>query len=257
MTKGAAGSMTEKKHHETDTDNGNTEQDEGACPPSIPEVLLPTQRLIEERTETDNTEDTLSIVFDAMESALSAVVITDIRGRIVYANTAFLRMFDYSERTEVLGKNAVEVFPSKDIRSFSDFNAVTELAENHFAEFIVQRKSGEKFVVEASSSSVTASDGQIVGNMASFLDITLRKQAEEEREHALQELRAAFEKIKVLKGLVPICAWCKNVRDDSGFWKRVEQYVEEHSEARFSHGICPNCYKKTFPNLLPLEDEKA
>jgi len=63
----------------------------------------------------------------------------------------------------------------------------------------------------------------------------------EQRERLIKELRTAMENLRVLRGLLPICAWCKKIRDDSGYWKQLEQYVEEHSEAAFTHGICPEC----------------
>jgi PAS domain S-box-containing protein len=73
-------------------------------------------------------------------------------------------------------------------------------------------------------------------------DITLRKQAEE----ALQK---AFDQIKTLRGIVPICASCKMIRVDKGYWNHVESYVSDHTEAQFSHGICPECKKKLYPEL--------
>lgn len=57
----------------------------------------------------------------------------------------------------------------------------------------------------------------------------------------VDELRHALEHIKTLRGVVPICAWCKKIRDDEGYWKQLESYVREHTEAEFSHGICPSC----------------
>lgn len=63
------------------------------------------------------------------------------------------------------------------------------------------------------------------------------------------ELRQAFDQIKTLRGIVPICASCKNIRDDQGFWTQVEVYVHAHTEAQFSHGICPKCLTKLYPEL--------
>ena len=60
------------------------------------------------------------------------------------------------------------------------------------------------------------------------------------------ELQAALDKVKVLSGLIPICAGCKKIRDDKGFWADLEHYVSEHSDATFSHGLCPDCIKKYF-----------
>jgi GAF domain-containing protein len=64
-----------------------------------------------------------------------------------------------------------------------------------------------------------------------------------------QELEQALNEVKTLQGLMPICASCKKVRDDQGYWSEIEQYVEEHSKAQFSHGICPDCVKRLYPNL--------
>ena len=63
----------------------------------------------------------------------------------------------------------------------------------------------------------------------------------------VEELRRAFDHIKTLRGIVPICAKCKNIRDDQGYWKQVEVYVRDHTEAEFSHCICPSCMKKLYP----------
>ena len=74
-----------------------------------------------------------------------------------------------------------------------------------------------------------------------IIDITDRKQAEAERERLLTELQASLAEIKTLRGIIPICAWCKKIRDDQGYWEKVEDYIKRHSSANFTHGICPDC----------------
>jgi hypothetical protein len=64
-----------------------------------------------------------------------------------------------------------------------------------------------------------------------------------------KELKEAYENIRVLKGLIPICSKCKKVRNDDGFWEQVEDYIGQHSEADFSHSICPDCLKELYPGL--------
>ena len=71
------------------------------------------------------------------------------------------------------------------------------------------------------------------------------------------ELQQALENIKTLQGLIPICAKCKNVRDDDGFWEQVESYITKHSDAIFSHSICPDCGKKLYPELWSDINEKS
>jgi hypothetical protein len=69
------------------------------------------------------------------------------------------------------------------------------------------------------------------------------------QEHLIVELQKALEKVKVLSGLLPICASCKDIRDDKGYWKQVEVYIRDHSEAEFTHSICPDCTKRLYPKL--------
>ena len=81
-------------------------------------------------------------------------------------------------------------------------------------------------------------------------DRLARKQAEAAREQLIVELQAALANIKTLRGLLPICASCKKIRDDQGYWTQVEVYVHDHSEAEFSHGICPECARRLYPELF-------
>jgi hypothetical protein len=90
---------------------------------------------------------------------------------------------------------------------------------------------------------------RLTGVLCAFTDITERKQAEEERERLIVELQEALAKIKTLRGFIPICASCKKVRDDEGYWHQVEVYIRDHSEAEFSHGLCPDCLKKLYPEF--------
>jgi hypothetical protein len=85
------------------------------------------------------------------------------------------------------------------------------------------------------------------GNSGFFVhvaDITQMKRLAQDRENLILDLRAALGQIKTLSGLLPICAWCKNVRDDKGYWKEIQTYLSEHSEVSFTHGICEDCAKK-------------
>jgi len=78
-----------------------------------------------------------------------------------------------------------------------------------------------------------------------------RKAREQELKKRTQELEQALREVKVLRGFIPICASCKKIRNDRGYWQLVEAYIREHSEAEFSHGICPDCIKKFFPGVEP------
>ncbi len=70
------------------------------------------------------------------------------------------------------------------------------------------------------------------------------KKAEQEQRELVKKLQEAMASIKTLRGLLPMCAWCKKIRDDKGYWEQLDVYIREHSEADFTHGICPECLKK-------------
>ena len=80
-------------------------------------------------------------------------------------------------------------------------------------------------------------------------EIVERKKAEKEKEKIIAELQEMMAKIKTLSGMLPICSHCKKIRDDKGYWSQIESYIRNHSEAEFSHSICPECAKKLYPDL--------
>jgi GAF domain-containing protein len=110
-------------------------------------------------------------------------------------------------------------------------------------------------VVECYSRRTQPPDRQLLdllGDLGSQIGQFLkRKEVELEREQVIGELKEALRNIKTLKGLLPICASCKKVRDDRGYWDQIETYVSRHSEAEFSHGICPDCVRRLYPDLYP------
>ncbi|MFA7382191.1 MAG: hypothetical protein WC001_01940 [Desulfurivibrionaceae bacterium] len=80
-------------------------------------------------------------------------------------------------------------------------------------------------------------------------EIEERKRTEVEKEQLIALLQKAIQEVKVLSGFLPICASCKKIRDDTGYWRQIEEYISKHSNALFSHGICPDCSKKLYPEL--------
>jgi PAS domain S-box-containing protein len=106
---------------------------------------------------------------------------------------------------------------------------------------------------------VVGKDGLVLGGIGILQDFTERIQGEEEKSGLIIELQNALAQVKKLSGFLPICASCKKIRDDSGYWHQVERYVTEHSEAEFSHGICPDCIRKLYPEIadeFPRRQEK-
>jgi HAMP domain-containing protein len=94
-----------------------------------------------------------------------------------------------------------------------------------------------------------SSDGNVSTILEVSRDITDRMNAEAEREKLISELRTALTKVKTLSGLLPICSYCKKIRDDKGYWNQIEAYIRDRSEAEFSHSICQECANKYHPDL--------
>ena len=92
-------------------------------------------------------------------------------------------------------------------------------------------------------------DGSTSGKVLVIHDLSQRRALELEREKLITELQAALGDIKTLRGLLPICASCKKIRDDKGSWKGLERYIMDHSDAQFSHDICPDCIRRLYPEL--------
>jgi len=80
-------------------------------------------------------------------------------------------------------------------------------------------------------------------------DISKRRQSEAEREKLILELQEAMANVKALRGLLPICAYCKKIRDDQGYWNQVELYIRRHADVQFTHGVCPDCARRIVPDV--------
>ncbi len=203
----------------------------------------------------DQLPDALEIVFHAINSTVGGILITDKAGQIRFVNPSFLALFDYENSNEILGTDAAELFATNEVKKFSDVKAIIDTVKCETEEFTVVNKSGNSFMVEVQSSNVKNSDGEVIGRMASFVDVTERKNIEQDRERLISKLQDALNHIKTLRGIIPICASCKQIRDDKGFWHQVEVYVRDHSEANFSHSICPKCAKSLYPDLEIYKDD--
>jgi hypothetical protein len=113
---------------------------------------------------------------------------------------------------------------------------------------------GTRKTILNSALPIRGRDGSITGAIIVNQDISGRRRIELEREGLLQRLQAALEQVQTLTGLLPICAKCKKIRDEQSQWHSIESYITEHSAATFSHGLCPECLERYYPNP-PLGNE--
>jgi PAS domain S-box-containing protein len=174
-----------------------------------------------------------------LENALDAVLLTRPDGAVLYANPSACTLFGYTiDEFRILGRNAVV--------DHSDPRLAKALEERRqsgrfWGVMTLVRKDGTRFLGEVSSAVFSDTSGEQRTSMF-IRDVT-------ERERMIGKLQDALSKAKQLSGLLPICASCKRIRNDEGYWQDVAGYISEHSDAGFSHGICPDCRRRLYPNL--------
>lgn len=204
-----------------------------------------------------NNEDTLSGLrgqasgpfFHAVEASPNAIMITDQTGGVEYVNPQFTALTGYPA-DEVVGQNArILKANCTDPQIFGNLWATITKGEVWRGEFLNRRKDGSTYLERAAISGFRERTGNFTHYIAIKEDITEEKRVQTERKKLIRELQTALQEVKTLSGLLPICASCKSIRNDQGYWHQIETYVEAHSTATFSHGICPACIRKLYPEL--------
>ncbi len=162
-------------------------------------------------------------------------------GYILDVNPTWLTFLGY-QREEVIGKHYTKFLHPESQQDFDEnFPKLKQRGRVNAVQFQLTHKDGQFLYVSLNGSVGYKDDGNVNRTYCVFHDITERKQAEKEREKLINELKEALVNVKTLSGLLPICANCKKIRDDKGYWNNLEGYIQTHSEAEFSHGMCPKC----------------
>ena len=201
-----------------------------------------------ERRKAQETADYLAAI---VESSDDAIIGQKLDGTILTWNAGAERLYGYSP-AEAKGQSIfILIPPNRREEMPSIFESIKRGERLERFETARLRKDGERLEVSLTLSPIKNGAGEIIGASSIARDITARKRAEEERQRMIQELNEALSKVKLLRGLLPICSSCKRIRDDHGYWQQVEKYVQEHSEAEFSHAICPECMETLYPEFGP------
>ena len=192
------------------------------------------------------------------QSAKDAIITADQSGKITFCNTAANNMFGYRENA-LIGQSISILMPQRFRKAHE--NGMARVAAsgktrlvNETVELYGITRDGSEFPVELSLS--TWKSGNHTFYAGIIRDISERKQYEQEREALIDHLKRSLAKVRKLSGLLPICASCKKIRDDRGYWNQIEAYIRDHSEAEFSHGICPECSRRLYPEYHREKSEK-
>ncbi len=191
-----------------------------------------------------DSEELFRSTFNAMNEGL---IVTDAELNPIYVNPKMLELTGYT-KTDLEFVNTGQFFTK------ASWDALMKSYHANFAsgkptsmEVQIVNKDGSVMDFLFSGNFVLK-DGKVHKAVAIFTDINEIKASEAEREKMILELEEALDSVKTLSGLLPICAHCKKIRDDSGYWKKIETYIEENSEASFSHSICMDCAELLYKN---------
>lgn len=191
-----------------------------------------------------------------VESSLDAIITINSDCSITSWNAGAKKMFGYDAH-EVLGRTTEFLVPPamreneiKHLRKIKETGMAPQTGKTF--ETKNMRKNGEVFPAEHSVFQWQAG-GQTCFS-AIIRDVSIRKKAEAEKEKLIENLKNALDKVQTLSGLLPICSSCHKIRDDSGYWNKIELYIKDHSQAEFTHSLCPDCARKYYPEYCDDQD---
>jgi PAS domain S-box-containing protein len=182
---------------------------------------------------------------DLFENANDAIFILDSDLNYKDVNKKAVELLGYS-REELLHLNVKDLIPPEQHpKSDKEFEKLHR--KGSYEKFVgkTRTKDGRWLDVEVNSSAIFE-NGKIIGSRDIVRNITERKKTEKEKEALISELQKALDEITTLKGILPFCSFCKKIRNDKGYWERVDIYIRDHSEADISHSICPECAKRHY-----------
>jgi PAS domain S-box-containing protein len=193
-----------------------------------------------------------------IESVPECVKLFSRDGSLLHMNRAGLAMIEADSLDDVKGKSVYALIAPKYREAFGSLTERNFVGESGILEFDIVGLKGRHLRLETHAVPLRNSNGDIYASLGITRNVTERRLAEEEREKLITKLQDALANVKTLTGLLPTCAWCRKVRDDRGYWDKLENYIRHHSDADFTHGICPECLKKEDPGAYNkwLEDNK-
>ncbi|BBO90177.1 response regulator [Desulfosarcina ovata] len=201
----------------------------------------------------------LSLFKRVVAASPEAIVIGDHQGRVIYTNVAYHRLMNPRQPVPASAESGdAAPFFDREIKTVLDtglpWQGKVEMTD----------ATGHPFTAWKRVETVPYTIGGLNYGVALLHDMTPQLELEANQEKfrnlvertsdwiwEVEKLKNALARVKHLSGMLPICAACKRIRDDNGYWTEIEAYIETHSDAEFSHGICPDCARKLYPELYP------
>ncbi len=185
----------------------------------------------------------LDLINTMIESTPDAVFIKDKQGRYIFVNPPAANLFGKSA-DDIIGKTAADLSPQdiSQVMGDSDSSVISSASTVTFEKIYTAPDPPKQMLV--TKGPMYDSNGKIEAIFAIARDVTDMKILQEELSKKVMQLEAALSTVRQLEGIIPICAYCKKIRDDEESWHQMEQYISSHSEVKFSHGICPECHKE-------------
>ena len=189
----------------------------------------------------------LSSLQATLESTTDAILVVDRKGKTTASNERFSKLWKIPEDIlESRDDDRALAYVLDQLKNPDHFiQKVKELYADPEAESFDTLEFKDGRILERYSQSQKL-DEQIIGRVWSFRDVTERERAQKKRESLIVDLKKALDEVKTLQGILPICSHCKQIRDDKGYWNRIETYIGNHSQVEFSHGMCPECSDKLY-----------
>ena len=185
------------------------------------------------------------------ESIGNSIIIVDENSKIITMNALTEKYFGYS-REELIGQTIEILVPTRYKKNHGTLREEYMKSPEHRPmgkgrDLLAMKKDGSEFPVEIGLNPVHTEQGLLF--ITTLIDISKRRVLEEERDKLFHELKTAHDNVKTLKGMLPVCMNCKNVRDDEGYWEKVDSYIAKHSDATITHALCPQCAKELYPDF--------
>jgi len=203
---------------------------------------------LEERRKAEKiTEESEEKYSGFFKTSGDCVFIVSDQGEVLEINHACRSMFGLEDKDDHAKTNPFDLCIDQQAKK-RHFKMLRTQGFSKDFELDFKTKDGETVNTLVSTVARKDKQGRMIGFQGSIKDITVIREAEGHRDKLIGDLRVALDRIDEMEGMLSICASCKRIRDDEGGWREIEEYVSDHSKAEFSHGICPDCMRRLYPD---------